>query len=67
MRAQQNDTLELLCWRHLGTTAGVVEAALELNRDQLDQEPVLKHGQCVMLPDPPTQTVATVSTVNLWD
>lgn len=67
VRAQQNDTLDLLCWRHLGTTVGVVESALELNRDQLNQEPILKHGHCVMLPDPPTQSVVTVNTVNLWD
>ncbi len=66
VRAQQNDTLELLCWRHLGTTKGVVEAALELNRDQLNQDAILKHGQCVLLPDAPTAATARADTVNLW-
>ena len=67
VRAQQHDTLELLCWRHLGTTAGVVEAALELNRNKLNQEATLKHGQLVMLPDPPTQSAPATVTLSLWD
>lgn len=27
--AHQNDTVEALCWRHYGRTAGVTEAVLE--------------------------------------
>ncbi|WP_132885173.1 tail protein X [Pseudomonas aeruginosa] len=29
--AHQNDTVEALCWRHYGRTAGVTEAVLEAN------------------------------------
>ena len=67
VRAQQHDTLDLLCWRHLGVTAGVVEAALELNRNQLNWDATLQHGQLVKLPDAPTQPVSTATVVNLWD
>jgi phage tail protein X len=67
VRANQHDTLDLLCWRHLGTTIGVVEAALELNRNQLKFDATLQHGQLVKLPDPPTQTAPKVDIVNLWD
>ena len=66
VRAQQHDTLDLLCWRHLGTTAGVVEAALELNRNQCS-EVTLPHGQCVKLPDFPIQITPTTDMINLWD
>jgi phage tail protein X len=66
VRAHQYDTLDLLCWRHLGSTAGVVEAALELNRDRLS-DVMLQHGQRVVLPDKPAQTIAPTDTVNLWD
>ena len=66
VRAQQHDTLDLLCWRHLGTTTGVVEAALELNRNQCG-EATLRHGQLVKLPDPPMQITPTADMINLWD
>ena len=67
VRAQQHDTLDLLCWRHLGVTAGVVEAALELNRNQLKSGVTLQHGQLVKLPDQPTKKAPTANIVNLWD
>jgi phage tail protein X len=54
--AHQGDTLDLLCWRHLGTTAGVVEAALQLNPGLADLGPVLPEGQAVTLPDRPAST-----------
>lgn len=66
VRAQQHDTLDLLCWRHLGTTVGVVEAALELNRNQCN-EATLPHGQLVTLPDLPTHIAPTTDMINLWD
>jgi len=67
VRANQHDTLDLLCWRHLGTTVDVVEEALELNRNQLMFGATLQHGQLVKLPDPPAQTAPRVDIVNLWD
>lgn len=70
VRAQQNDTLDLLCWRHLGQTAGVVEAALAMNPGLAELGAILPHGQLVSLPDPATPastTAKTVPSVNLWD
>ena len=31
VRALQNDTVDQLCWRHYGKTAGVTEKVLEAN------------------------------------
>lgn len=65
--ARQGDTLDLLCLRHLGTTAGVTEAAYALNPGLAALGPVLPLGQAVTLPDPPTTPAATANTVQLWD
>ncbi|KAF1021899.1 MAG: hypothetical protein GAK30_01588 [Paracidovorax wautersii] len=64
--AQQNDTVDLLCLRHLGTTAGVTEAVYELNPGLADLGPTLPIGQAVVLPDMPSSQ-PTVATINLWD
>jgi len=66
VRAQQQDTIDALCWRHLGVTAGVVEKALQLNPGIAKSGAFIPHGQVVILPDPPT-TTATVPTIQLWD
>ena len=68
--AQQGDTIDALCWRTLGTTAGgVVEAALDLNPSLAASGPVLAEGTAVTLPDPPQAggTATILETVNLWD
>ena len=54
VRTGQNDTLDLLCWRHLGITAGVVEAALQLNPGLAGHGPILPQGILVTLPDATT-------------
>lgn len=65
--AHQGDTLDLLCWRNLGTTAGVVEAAYRLNPGLADLGPLLPEHHAVTLPDRPASTPAIRETVNLWD
>ncbi len=65
--AHQGDTLDLLCWRHLGATSGVVEQAYELNRDLADVGPVLAEGTRVTLPDALPAAAIVRETVNLWD
>lgn len=67
--ARQGDTLDLLCWRHLGTTAGgVVEQAFELNRGLAEEGAIIAEGRIVILPDAPlAPAVTTLETVNLWD
>lgn len=64
--ANQGETLDALCWRHYGRTAGVVEAVLEVNPGLADLGPILPHGTPVQLPDITTQQ-PTSSTVQLWD
>ncbi len=64
--ARQNDTVDAICWRHLGATAGVVEQTLELNPSLAGQGAVLAPGTLVSLPDSvPVQTDR--KTVKLWD
>lgn len=66
VRAQQNDTLDALLWRHLGGTAGYVEEALELNPQLAALGPTLPLGTPVELPQ--TQPAARAApTVSLWD
>ena len=69
VRARQGDTLDLICWRELGTTAGgLVEQACELNRGIHDAGPVLAEGTPVVLPAAPSPAATlTRETVNLWD
>jgi len=64
--AQQGDTLDALCWRHLGTTRGVIERALDLNPGLADLGPVLPHGTAVDLPEPPAPA-SSRPTLRLWD
>lgn len=64
--AQQNDTVDLLCLRHLKATAGVAEATYRLNPGLADIGPILPLGRAVTLPDLPANT-ARVETVQLWD
>ena len=68
VHAMQGDTLDLLCHRHLGATAGVVEKTLELNTGLAALGTVLPHGTAVVLPNLSTaQTPATRALVQLWD
>lgn len=63
--AQQHDTVDAICWRHYGRTAGVTEQVLLANPGLADHGPLLPHGTVVELPDittPPPQ-----ATVKLWE
>lgn len=64
VRTIQGDTVDALCWRHLGRTDAVVEATLELNPGLADRGPFLPAGVPVTLADVPP---ATRPVVNLWD
>lgn len=67
VRAQQGDTLDALCWRHLGRTAGVTEQAFNLNPGLADLGTVLPIGQLVTLPDPATAVADIRPMTQLWD
>ncbi|WP_435635339.1 tail protein X [Pseudomonas solani] len=64
-RALQGETLDALCWRLYGRTAGVTEAVLEANPGLADLGPHLPQGHRILLPaqapQPQRQAVA------LWD
>ncbi|MFV3316456.1 tail protein X [Pseudomonas sp. NY15374] len=65
-RTQQHDTVDALCWRHYGRTAGVVEAVLDANPGLADHGAVLPAGLLITLPE--LQTAAPERPmVNLWD
>ena len=66
VRAQQGDTVDALCWRHLRRTRGVVEQTFELNPGLAEYGAILPHGLAVKLPEPVSEPT-TVPTVNLWD
>lgn len=63
--AMQGDTVDAICQRVYGQTAGMTEAVLEANRGLADLGPVLPHGTVLYLPDLPHQ--ADVQRVQLWD
>lgn len=66
IRAQQNDTVDALCWRHYGRTAGVTEAVLEANPGLADHGSTLPQGLLVQMPE--AQAAAPQRhMVNLWD
>ncbi|KZY95251.1 MULTISPECIES: tail protein X [unclassified Erythrobacter] len=63
----EGDTLDLICWRELGRTAGVVEAAVAANPGIADLGPVLPMGTPVVLPDVAIAAPGTRDIVQLWD
>ena len=67
VRAIEGDTLDLICWRELGRTAGVVESALEANPGLADLGPVLPMGTPVVLPDVALTAAETRDIVQLWN
>ncbi|MGM3174762.1 tail protein X [Dickeya lacustris] len=64
VRALQGDTVDLLCYRHYGTSAGVTEQVIAANPG-LSRQMFLTAGQAITLPDIPRQTKQ--ETVQLWD
>lgn len=65
--AHAHDTIDALCWRHLGRTAGVTEQALALNPGLSAGGPLLDEGQAVTLPDVTNAAPEQRETINLWD
>lgn len=63
--AREGDTLDLICWRHLGQTAAVTEAAVQLNPHLPRLGEILPVGSRVVLPDAPI--AAATQRIQLWD
>jgi phage tail protein X len=66
VRANQNDTVDALCWRHYGRTAGLTEAVLEANPGLADHGPILPQGLVVNMPEVQASAPQR-QMVNLWD
>lgn len=66
VRAQQGDTVDIICLRHLGYTANAVEAVYAANPGIAALGPVLPMGTAVVLPAL-TSRKPTTNTVQLWD
>lgn len=66
VRANQNDTVDAICWRRYGRTAGVTEIVLEANPGLADVGIFLPTGYPVQLPEIEEQS-EQAGTVNLWD
>lgn len=65
VRALQGDTVDAICWRVYGRTAGLTEAVLEANPGLADLGPVIPQSHLVTLPAQAPQPQR--QTVNLWD
>ena len=65
--AQQGDSVDSLCWRHLGST-DPVEATLESNPGLAAKGAILPMGTEVILPDDVSSSSAkTQNIIKLWD
>ncbi|KJC17437.1 phage tail protein [Pseudomonas aeruginosa] len=64
--ASQGDTVDAICWRYYGRTAGVTELVLEANPGLADLGPIIPHGTQVTLPDAAPQAEQR-QVLNLWD
>lgn len=67
VRTLSNDTVDSLCWRHLGKTAGMTEIVLSINPGVCDYGPILPQGIIVEIPDAPPASTATATIVKLWE
>lgn len=64
-RAYQGETVDQLCHRIVGRTAGITEAVLRANSGLADLGTELPVGTLVVIPDLPA-TRPQQSTVQLW-
>lgn len=65
VRAEQGDTVDSLCWRHLRSSVPV-EQVLDLNPGLAALGPLLPAGTLVTLPDETPRAAAT-QLIHLWD
>lgn len=63
--AQQGDTLDVICVRYYGRSAGVFETVLAANPGLADAGPLLPHGTIIDLPE--VKSAPTAESVNLWE
>lgn len=64
--AMQGDTVDAICYRELGSTAGITETVLDNNKGLAGLGPVLPHGTPVDLPDITAAPATTAPLIQLW-
>lgn len=64
--AQQNDTLDAVCYRVYGRTQGLTEQVLKANPGLAEHGPILPHGTPITLPTI-TKPQHSAPRVQLWD
>ncbi|MEH4266383.1 tail protein X [Klebsiella aerogenes] len=62
---QQRETVDMLCYRHYGKTAGVTEAVMDANPGIADCGVFLPYGCVIEMPDQVPAQAA--DTLQLWD
>jgi len=65
--AQDGETVDAICWRVLGRTAGVTEQVFHRNRGLADLGAQLPGGTKIDLPDIAAAEPARRQTISLWD
>ena len=63
--AEQGDTVDSMCWRYYGRTAGVVEKVYAANKGIADLGALLPHGTAIDMPDVAEQPQQEI--LKLWD
>lgn len=66
VKSLQGDTVDLICWRYYGRTAGVLEQVIDTNKGLAALGPVLPMGTMITLPEQPIQS-GSKEIVQLWD
>lgn len=66
VKSLQGDTVDLICWRYYGRTAGVLEQVIDTNKGLAALGPVLPMGTMITLPEQPIQSGSN-EIVQLWD
>lgn len=67
IHALQNDTIDAICWRYYGRSAGIVEKVLQENPQLAEFDIFLPMGTVVLLPEIDTPEQVQQQTINLWD
>lgn len=65
VRSVQGDSIDLICFRYYGRTAGVTEQVIEANPALVNIGPILPIGTEIELPEQTTAPEKT--TISLWD
>lgn len=65
VRSVQGDTIDMICFRYYGKTAGVTEQVIEANPKLIDIGPILPNGTEVYLPEQTATAERTM--ISLWD